>query len=270
MIGAAVYRLRARNTAQIPVVHGRLMHAAFFDILQRLNGKLSAVLHDVQSQKPFTVSELFPCTSLRRVSKSFLFSEGVEVDWRITALNDPLLRCLQEICPGQTLRVDHVLLEVERCFLSREEHKEAGILREKDLVEACLSVPGVKEVQFEFRSPVSFRYFSEDYPWPLPEYVFGSLADKWKTFHMPLPVGREMVRSVAKEVVPRAWRGGSRTLFLKKDRGILAIEGKFCYSTERLPLEAQRIFLLLARFAEFSGVGRLTGHGLGQTRTEWR
>ena len=32
----------------------------------------------------------------------------------------------------------------------------------------------------------------------------------------------------------------------------------------------QRVLLLLAQFANFSGVGRLTGQGLGQTRTRYK
>ena len=33
MIGAVVYKLRAENSARLPIVNGRFMHAAFFKIL---------------------------------------------------------------------------------------------------------------------------------------------------------------------------------------------------------------------------------------------
>ncbi len=50
----------------------------------------------------------------------------------------------------------------------------------------------------------------------------------------------------------------------------LAFTGSFSYDLRHLPEEMRRRFLLLARFAEFSGVGRMTSQGFGQVRAAWR
>ncbi|MBQ7477576.1 MAG: hypothetical protein IJT01_01560 [Selenomonadaceae bacterium] len=68
---------------------------------------------------------------------------------------------------------------------------------------------------------------------------------------------------------PRRWHGQSCTVYLKEDRGTLAFEGEFSFDTSHLAQEEQQLLLLLAQFSAFSGIGRLTGHGLGQTRARY-
>ncbi len=45
---------------------------------------------------------------------------------------------------------------------------------------------------------------------------------------------------------------------------MLAFMGKFSYNIESLNNDIQKVFILLAKFGEFAGVGRLTGQGFGQ------
>ena len=270
MLGAAVYRLLAKNTARIPLVHGRLMHAAFFSLLKEISPDFSADIHDTHRQKAFTVSELFDFPKTSRHDSSLLIPAGTSLFWRITAWSDSLAQILYAIPPGKMLHIGPLKAVIEKCLLSSEEHPEAGFLAEEDLIAACLSVSGIQEITFSFRSPVSFRCFDQDFPWPLPEYIFGSLMDKWSLTNTPLPIDRKTLRPIAQSLPPRRWHGQSRTIYLKNDRGTLAFEGEFSYGTAHLPVEEQQLLLLLAQFSTFSGVGRLTGQGLGQTRTAYR
>ena len=50
----------------------------------------------------------------------------------------------------------------------------------------------------------------------------------------------------------------------------MAFAGIFAYSLHELPDDMKRLFLMLAQFAAFSGTGRLTAQGFGQTQMEWR
>lgn len=179
MLAAAVYRLSAKNTARIPLFHGRLLHAAFFSLLQGLSPELSAYIHDTQRQKAFAISPLSgiqpPKTKMQnhRPPTSLTVHKGDMVFWRISAWNDLLAQSLQGI------------------------------------------------------------------------------------------------RSLVRDLPPRRWHGQSRTVYLKEDRGTLAFEGEFSFDTSHLAREEQQLLLLLAQFSAFSGVGRLTGHGLGQTRARY-
>ena len=51
---------------------------------------------------------------------------------------------------------------------------------------------------------------------------------------------------------------------------MLAFSGRFSYDVTALNEEEQHALLLLAQFANFSGVGRLTGQGFGETRAMYR
>ncbi|MBQ7477823.1 MAG: CRISPR system precrRNA processing endoribonuclease RAMP protein Cas6 [Selenomonadaceae bacterium] len=217
------------------------------------------------------MSELKILGSPVKQERNFMqIEEGRMLEWRVTALNEMLVWCLHAIRPGTSVRVGTLSLEIAECCMSPEEHPESGILSEEDLIAVCLAIPHIRDITFSFRSPVSFRYFNRDYPWPMPEYIFGSLADKWLLCDMPLALNRQEICTTANELLPRKWQGRSRTVFLKEDRGVLAFEGEFSYETAHLPQEQQQLLLLLAQFSVFSGVGRLTGHGLGQSRVKYR
>ena len=71
-------------------------------------------------------------------------------------------------------------------------------------------------------------------------------------------------------MAPLEWQGTSRRIYFGRDRGAMAFAGIFAYSLHELPDDRKRLFLMLAQFAVFSGTGRLTAQGFGQTRMEWR
>ena len=49
MIGAVVYILRAENSAPLSPINGRLMHAAFFKILNEYSTALGSFVHNKQT-----------------------------------------------------------------------------------------------------------------------------------------------------------------------------------------------------------------------------
>ena len=44
---------------------------------------------------------------------------------------------------------------------------------------------------------------------------------------------------------------------------------KFCYDAAALDSDSRKVLMLLAKFAEYAGVGRLCGQGFGQTRVKF-
>ena len=271
MIGAAIYRLRAEGSAWLPVVHGRLMHAAFFAALRELSPELSGYVHDQMNLKPFTVSGLvLPKQHLREERGRWYIPAGTILRWRVTGLTEMMVQAIAAIPPGYRLQAGSLPLVVERMSMDPGEEADSGALAEDDLIAACLAVPKVDEITFRFLSPVSFRADDRDYPWPLPAYVFASLADKWRQAGLPGALDKTAIHAEAAALRPLAWQGKSQRVYFAHDRGVLAFTGSFTYDLRGLAPERQQLFLLLAQFAVFAGVGRLTGQGFGQTRITYR
>ena len=271
MIGAAVYRLRAEQSAWLPVVHGRLMHAAFFAALRELSPELSGYVHDQMNLKPFTVSELrLPQQRLRQEHGRWQIPAGTILRWRVTGLTEMMVQAIAAIPPGYQLQAGGLQLVVECMSMDPGEEADSGALGEDDLIAACLAVPKVDEITFRFLSPVSFRVDDRDYPWPLPAYVFASLADKWNQAGLPGNLDKTAIHAEAETIRPLVWQGQSQRVYFAHDRGVLAFTGTFTYDLRSLVPERQQLFLLLAQFAVFAGVGRLTGQGFGQTRITYR
>ena len=270
MIGAIIYRLAACQDGRLLETHGRLLHAAFFQLIRNHSEKLAADTHDNVRFKPFTVSELFPQKKVEQVGNYITVRKGDVFHWRVTALNEPLLQAMLAVPEGYVLRAGPVSMRIERIITESDDFGAAALLDENQLISACLGVDKVKRITFSFISPVSFRSFEDDYPFPLPQLIFGSIADKWNLAKMPVELDKEEERNVAANILPESWNGQTRQVFFKPDRGITGFVGDFTFNIRMLPKEMQQLFLLLAQFAQFSGVGRLTGQGLGQTAVKFQ
>lgn len=165
---------------------------------------------------------------------------------------------------GALLPVGKAVLELQEVIADGRYH--TGVVDENELIAGALAIPAVQTLTLKFTSPVSFRYFNQDYPFPLPKLVFGSLADKWMRLELLASIDREVVREAAENVIPLEWQGNSHKVYFGQDRGMLAFSGTFRYDVSHLSQEMQQTFLLLAQFAEFAGTGRLAAQGFGQTR----
>lgn len=270
MIGAVVYQLVSCQNGKLLETHGRLLHAAFFQIIRHYSEKIASDTHDNVRFKPFTVSELFPQKKIEHVGNYIAVHKGDVFHWRITALNEPLLHAMLAVPEGYVLQAGPVPMRIDRIITESDDFGAAALLDENQLISACLGVDKVNRISFSFISPVSFRSFENDYPFPLPQLVFGSIADKWNLAKMPVELDKEEVRNVAANIIPESWNGHTRQVFFKQDRGTTGFVGDFTFNVRMLPKEMQQLFLLLAQFAQFSGIGRLTGQGLGQTAVKFQ
>lgn len=264
MIGAVVFRLKAEQNGRLPKTQGRLLHAAFFRILQFYSEELAACTHEDVRFKAFTVSELIPAKEEKYAGGFLPVRQNDVFYWRVTVLDDSLLQAVLSVSQGYVIQAGSLPLSVEQIITDDDTFGATGILDVNELMAACLSVKAVKRITFRFTSPVSFRSFQDDYPFPLPQLIFGSIADKWNLAGMPATFDKEEIREVAANLLPESWKGRTRQVFLKSDRGVTGFTGEFSFNVSMLTKEMQQLFLLLAQFAQFSGVGRLTGQGLGQ------
>lgn len=277
MIGAIVYKLKAENSVKLTKFHGRLMHGLMFHLLQTYSAELASFIHDELDYKPFTVSLLqeninqqYDLVKRHTGNKAEVFSiqEGRTYFWRVTSLNATLLQFLLTLPLGTEFKAGEAMLKLEAIIA--DGHYHTGVVDENELVAEALALPTVTRIAFRFNTPVSFRNYDRDYPLPLPDLIFGSLADKWTQLEMPLTIDRKAVREAALGISPLEWQGLSRKVYFGCDRGTLAFTGIYAYDLKKISEDMQRIALMLAQFAEFSGIGRLTAQGFGQTVIDWR
>ena len=260
MIGAIVYKLRAENSARLPIINGRLMHAAFFKILNAFSPELGQFVHNSLNIKPFTVSFLEPAEEVSTVGERWEVRRGEKFLWRVTGLNADILQTLVSVPVGYKIQVGALILSMEKII------DDATFVTVEDFIANIKSSPPIQQICFDFVSPTTFRIDNFDAPYPRAELIFGSLADKWIQAAMPVAVDKKIIRELAAQIRLIEWSGQSKKFYLSHDRGTLAFWGKFFFSVEAFGTDVRKVFMLLAKFGEFAGVGRLTGQGFGQTR----
>lgn len=261
MIGAAVLTLRAQNAGRLPFINGRLMHAAFFTILNEFAAGLGNFIHDTMNIKPFTVSFLDPAEKISSAQNYWQVRRGDKFLWRVTGLNAEILRTIMRVPIGYKIQVGALILSVENFS------GDADFVAADDFIFGIKNAQPAAEICFEFVSPTTFRIDNFDAPYPRAELIFASLADKWTQADMPAAVDKKIIRDLAAEIHLCEWSGQCKKFYLTRDRGTLAFWGKFFYGVSNLSADIVKAFMLLAKFGEFAGIGRLTGQGFGQVRT---
>ena len=191
---------------------------------------------------------------------------GPLLRWRVTALSDEILQDFLSLQPGGRLSLGNLQLEVERVCADPELCDYSGIVEPSEMLAECFSCSLPASVTMEFQSATTFRSGEHDFPWPLPEYVFGSLADKWEALKMPGDISRNLAAEAATAILPLSWQGKSCRIQLTPKRSARGFVGRFTYGMNDLPDTYKGILAVLAAYAEFAGVGRWTTHGLGQVR----
>lgn len=261
MIGAVHYKLRAVNSAQLPLINGRLMHAAFFKILHNIAPELENFVHEKMNIKPFTVSFLDPLAELSVFEDKWNVRQGNKFFWRVTGLNEEILNAALNVPEGYEIQAGSLTLTVENV--------EGKIISAEDFILNVKTLSPANEIEFEFFTPVSFRIDDYDAPLPRAELIFPSIADKWTQAQMPAAVDKKFIRELAAQIRLTEWQGQCKKFYFGRDRGTLAFWGKFRYNLQKLDDNLKKVFMLLAKFAEYSGTGRLSGQGFGQTRVKF-
>ena len=269
MIGAIIWELQAENAGQLRFINGRLMHAAFFKILNEFSLKLGSFVHNEMNIKPFTVSFLEPANKIPHINERWQVHSGDKFLWRVTALNENILQAVLSVQIGKIIQVGSLNLRLKKIICDGNIRADSGVVGIDDFISSVKNFPAVKEIGFHFVSPVSFRIDNFDAPYPRAELIFSSLVDKWIQAEMPASVDKKLIRELAGQIRLTCWHGESKKIYISQDRGILAFRGKFFYNVESLSKDIQKVFILLAKFGEFAGVGRLTGQGFGQVRSSF-
>ena len=271
MLGAVTYELTAVKDERMEGFAGRLLHAAFFRHLAACSPRLSHQMHDEENIKPFTVSPLIQPQGVHEMvieKAPFSVTAGERFFWRVSALQSAVLEAALLLKEKEMLQVGRVPFVVTAVYADGTH--ESGCIEEEALISSVLEAPPVREISFHFRSPAAFRRGTSDYTLPIPELVFSSLADKWSQAGMPGSIEKSSIRELTLSVFPSDWRGKTKRVYFGRHHGATGCMGDFTYQLKDVTEQNRNTLLLLAQYANFSGVGRLTAQGFGQTRTTFR
>ena len=268
ILAAAVLELQAQNAGRLPVSHGRLLHAAFLNSIRSLDAELSARMHDA-ANKSFSLGHL---QLQQSAQKNDLSAAGGHAG-KMAHLPDGRQRksCFAAFASRLSVAGGQRCLVVKDVYRTQREHSQAGLTTTEYLESQCAELPLVSQLTMDFISPTTFRYFDHDYPWPKPELVFGSLAERWNKISGEEHFAVDKVKEIAAAyLLPERWQGNSKRVNVSPQHGVTGFVGSFTYKLTLLPPEFRAMFISLGEFAVFAGVGRLTGQGLGQVKVRYK
>ena len=218
--------LRAQNEASLTPFHGKLLHGALFSAIKAINTDAARLIHEQTKSKIFS-SGLLEIDAQPRVEE-IIISPGKVYRWRVAALNEAMLNLLLSIQVGTRLRVGRAIMTVEEIVV--DGRWSTGVAEDNVIIAEGLAIKNAHAITFDFLTPTTFHRGDMDYPLPLPELIFGSLARKWCDNCMPLDMNSEVVREKSLYIKPFSWHGRSILGYIAKGQGVTGFVGSFTYS----------------------------------------
>lgn len=269
IIGAVTFELEVERGGSVPGFAGRLLHAAFFYLVQEYSPELADSLHNEENVKPFAVSPLKENTAPYKMiyeKTPRRVEAGTHFLWRVSAWRTDIVEFLLNIPMCMALRIGQLDCRIVHAYV--DGRHDSGLMRISDLMAASFTRPFTREISFHFHSPVSFRRDRYDYPAADGRLIFASLADKWQQAALPADIDRASISELAEQIYPTDWQGRTQRVYFGKNYGLCGFVGDYSYSLRAIDTDSASVLTLLAQFANIAGTGRMTGQGFGQTRVK--
>lgn len=266
IIGSATLRLIAKNECKLPVSHGRLLHAALLDIVRERDPELSRFMHNSKVNN-FSVALLKVSSPV--TNHSYTIKEGVVAYWRIGVIGERLLDLLWNLPNKIDLRIGAASFYIDSVFKKDSKDGELSKIDTEDFENNIINFSEKKYVTIKFLSPTTFSGSAGDYPMPLPKIIFGSLAERWNSFTESTSFNVKNVKEISEYLLPRRWEGRSCVYNISPKLSVPSFVGSFTYDLGTLPPEYRCVFIILAEFAKYTGIGRHTGQGMGRVEVKY-
>jgi len=264
-----VITVRPAQPLTLPGHLGRAAHALLLRWIGEQDDALARYWHDQDGPKPFTCSTLI---GARRAGPNALTLAPDRSCWlRFTAL-DPAIAAILAArgqTPPDSIELDGAPLRVEGATTDATAHPWAGTASYEQIAAPYLLARqnAPRRLRLTFLSPVAFRQHDMNMALPLPDLVFGGLVDRWNAFS-PIAVSPEVRRYCEECVALNSFRLRSRALPVKDGGLQIGAVGEATYVAVHYDRYWMSVLGLLADFAFYAGVGRLTAIGMGQVRRE--
>lgn len=264
---ALVLTVQVEEPTSAPAHLGRAVYAWLMRQIEAHDAALAHQIHDSDGPKPFTCSGLIGGRRQDRASR--LYQPDHPAWLRLTGLTPAISAHLERLnaAPPASIDLDGHFFPVTTVTLDEEEHQWAGQADYQTLAAPYLLAkeePAYR-VPLRFASPTTFRSGGLSHPMPQPDFVFGSLLNRWNAFS-PVQLPAEVRRFAAECVALSRYRLRTRAVPFKAGVVQMGCVGRARYAVVRRDKYWASLLNLLAVFSFYSGVGYQTTVGLGQTR----
>lgn len=257
MVGIELH-LEANNNALLRPNYTTALHAWFLDCVRQDSPELSAILHDQQSEKSFTLSPL--------QGNLITQPEGVEIVnggryvWQITLFTKQLCDWAEQwhIPRSLNLRFTSFLI------------KSVGISLPPTTYHHLFAnpLPSKPNFSLSFLSPTSFRHRKHHLPLPLPANIFHSYLRRWLDFSRQEFEPELFLDWIDHVVYVNKFDITCEKVASGKQGFVTGFVGlvEFGVDAKAKPNpELQKLLYALVQFAPYCGTGHKTTFGLGQT-----
>lgn len=262
MIGSLVVGLEAKTEIKVKGLGGEVLHGLLFDVLRKTTPDIASKLHQLEDQKPFSLSPFLEGHELRQGYSHI--ASGRVVTFRLNLLTEELLTTAMRaffasMAEGTIFNLSGkpvILCTINMCQTEVAPFTSFHKLLTEAHTETVLIL--------EFLTPTSFKSDGIQMLFPEPGLVFSSLLRRWNFFSdMKLP--QEYIELLP-SIKVSSYSLRTELIHFSKYK-MIGFKGRVEY---RLPEKSLQHFHqalnALTDFAFYAGVGAKTTMGMGQTK----
>jgi CRISPR-associated endoribonuclease Cas6 len=238
------------------------LHAWFLGQIQEVDAKLSAYLHDDQTEKAFNVSGLNG--QFTSQSRNLQLQAGKTYQWRVCGLSKRVVTGM-----GHWLRHLPERVDLKNAPLSIQ---QVRVVHSATTYKKLANVEVGRHLSLSFTTPTSFRRKGHHLPLPWPTNVFHSYLRRWNEFSGQSVDQGVFLEWVDNAVVIQRHQLQSEKIAAGKRGSVTGFTGAVTYGISGKVSDQPdylQLFYTLGHYAPYCGTGHKTTFGLGQTRLGW-
>lgn len=258
---------------EIPQWWGRAAHRLLLTSLGKVDTALADASHEESELRPFTTSTL-----RGRFPEGKLDLAGM-YELRLTALNTAVAKGLLEaaamkdnLAAGSIVELDGILFRISGAAVNAPEHPDAQQSTYQDLSTQHLlaAQPAPQSIKLVFLSGTNFGANGRlgtngrNFPYPLPELVFGNLLERWNAF-APMAFPDELRQYATQCLHISSFQLSSRKAVVAGGMQVGSV-GHVAFRSHNYDRYWMSLIWTLAHYAFYAGVGAKTTMGMGQCR----
>jgi CRISPR-associated endoribonuclease Cas6 len=259
-----VFTLQPSEDCTLYPQYAIALHAWFLDQVRQVDPQLSRVLHDGESEKPFTLSRLEGITESMAGNPKLRAGEFYR--WYVSALSKPVVQWMREWVRSlpEVIELRNAPLRIVQWAIAYAPMTYAALLE--------ANCPPAPRVALSFVSPTGFRRKGHHLPLPMPTNVFHSYLRRWNDFSGDLVEQEAFLNWVDETVVILRHQIRSMKVVAGKRGSVTGFVGAVEFGLVRVAeadADYKQLFVALGQLAPYCGTGHKTTFGLGQTRLGW-